>query len=547
MFQGSSDAATASSSAVTASVQSDTVPATSSDGIRRGGGRGRGPGRGCALVPTARAPPQQAAPPQVDNDVDWNWQKATFTRKDIPFTGASGPSAAAQNCITPADFFSLFFTDSVIDNLVVETNRYAEQSRNEKPSAMSWKPVDRDDMTAFIGLTIAMGVCDLPEIHDYWSTEPALEMSWYRSVMPRDRFTQILRYLHCSDKKLALPRTDPQYDKLHKIRPVLGTVLENCKAHYIPAEHISIDEQMIGTRCRVGFIQYMPNKPQRFGIKVWALADSRNAYLCNFQIYTGKHENTMELGLSYRAVYDLTQPYLNNGYKLYTDNFYTSPKLAKDLLVDGTYLTGTVRTNRKGFPKDLVGEKLDKNVSVFLHCDGITAVHWKDKRDVFCLSSLHGNEIETVKNKNDDEEEKSKPKMICDYNTNMGGVDLHDQLQVYYSIGRKGMKWWRRVFWRLCEISVLNSFVLHNLVHGKSRQMTQKKFRLQLAYSLTEAEISKRANPPDTSDSCEDLAGLQHPCPDYLENTLHTTHTSDTDAEYVQNRKKPSDWQIQGH
>ena len=42
MFQGSSDAATASSSAVTAIVQSDTVPATSSDGVRRGRGRGRG-------------------------------------------------------------------------------------------------------------------------------------------------------------------------------------------------------------------------------------------------------------------------------------------------------------------------------------------------------------------------------------------------------------------------------------------------------------------------------------------------------------------------
>ena len=46
MFQGSSDAATASSSAVTASVQSDTVPATtrsrsSSVGVRRGQGGGR--------------------------------------------------------------------------------------------------------------------------------------------------------------------------------------------------------------------------------------------------------------------------------------------------------------------------------------------------------------------------------------------------------------------------------------------------------------------------------------------------------------------------
>jgi len=56
---GSSDAATASSSAVAASVQSDTVPATtrscsSSVGVRRGRGRGR------TTVQATRDPPQQA-------------------------------------------------------------------------------------------------------------------------------------------------------------------------------------------------------------------------------------------------------------------------------------------------------------------------------------------------------------------------------------------------------------------------------------------------------------------------------------------------------
>lgn len=372
------------------------------------------------------------------------------------------------------------------------------QSRHDTPSTMSWVPVTRQEMAAFLGLHIAMGVANLPEIHDYWSTEPALEIGWYKSVMPRDRFTQILRYLHCSGTP-SKPRTDPDHDKLHKIRPFLNSVLDSSLSHNIPQEHISIDEQMVGTRCRVSFIQFMPDKPQRFGIKLWALADSRNGYLCNFQIYTGKEAGTAEVGLAYRVVYDLMQPYLNKGYKLYTDNFYTSPKLVKDLLRDNTYLTGTVRSNRRGFPKDFATSKLDSGASEFLHSDGITAVHWKDKRDVYCLSSLHGSEIDALPSNSGDAGVKLKPRLVCDYNTHMGGVDLHDQLQVYYSIGRKGMKWWKRVFWRLCEIAVLNSYLLHNVVHGKSRKMTQKAFRLKLAYSLTEDLVTQRANPTDNA------------------------------------------------
>ena len=431
-------------------------------------------------------------------DTDWNWQ-TSFTKKDIQFTAIPGPSDTARNCNTPADFFGLLFSAAVIDKLITETNNYAAQSRADTPSNMTWTAVSKEEMHAFLGLNIAMGVSDLPEIHDYWATEPAFEMPWYRSVMSCDRFTQILRCLHCSNSNAAKPRTDPEYDKQFKIRPILDSMSESCAVHYIPHEHIAIDEQMIGTRCRVSFIQYMPDKPQRFVIKLWALADSRNGYLSKFQVYTGKEKDTAEVGLSHRVVHDLMGPYLNKGYKLYTDNFYTSPMLVKDLLNDGTYLTGTVRTNRKGFPKELVGTKLERNVAEFLYCDGITAVHWKDKRDVYGLSSLHGDEIEvvSVRSGESDGEQRTKPKLICDYNDNMGGVDLHDQLQVYYSIGRKGMKWWRRVFWRLVEISVLNSYVLRNEVHGKSRKLTQKKFRLELAYSLTHESIERRANPPD--------------------------------------------------
>lgn len=36
-----------------------------------------------------------------------------------------------------------------------------------------------------------------------------------------------------------------------------------------------------------GMKQYMPNKPVKFGFKVWAAADSDSKYFYNFQFYRG--------------------------------------------------------------------------------------------------------------------------------------------------------------------------------------------------------------------------------------------------------------------
>jgi hypothetical protein len=48
-----------------------------------------------------------------------------------------------------------------------------------------------------------------------------------------------------------LPRENPKYDKLFKVRFVIDSVLANCKK--IPQEEKhSIDEQIIPTKCRSG-------------------------------------------------------------------------------------------------------------------------------------------------------------------------------------------------------------------------------------------------------------------------------------------------------
>ena len=70
----------------------------------------------------------------------------------------------------------------------------------------------------------------------------------------------------------------------------------------------------------------MPKKPTKWGIKVWVCADVRTSYVTKFSIYTGK-ENDENAGkkLDYCIVMKLLKPYLGKHYKVYFDNFYTSP------------------------------------------------------------------------------------------------------------------------------------------------------------------------------------------------------------------------------
>ena len=70
------------------------------------------------------------------------------------------------------------------------------------------------------------------------------------------------------------------------------------------------------------------------------------------QIYTGKNAETcVSAGLCTRVVLDLMSGLEDYGLDLYTDNYYTGPMLFTTLYSKGINACGTVRVNRKGFPK----------------------------------------------------------------------------------------------------------------------------------------------------------------------------------------------------
>lgn len=106
------------------------------------------------------------------------------------------------------------------------------------------------------------------------------------------------------------------------------------------------------------------------------------------------------------------------------------------------------------------------------------------------------------------------PVIISDYNKYMGGVDLADQAMCYYSVGRKTMKWWRRVFWRWHDQAITNAFVIYNANRANvGTPPQQKQFRIEVAYAyaLSSAMLSYRHFGHSPSQQLSRLSGKHFP------------------------------------
>ena len=133
------------------------------------------------------------------------------------------------------------------------------------------------------------------------------------------------------------------------------------------------------------------------------------------------------------------EKYLDRNYHVYFDNFYTSYDLVLKLLLKKTWSCGTIRVNRGLFSPDFIYEKLDIGSSAFLKTDdGIIVAHWKDKRAVYVISSIHGNSEVRIQRH---AQELMKPSSICEYSKHMGGVDKCHQYLSYYTVSRRSIKW----------------------------------------------------------------------------------------------------------
>ena len=230
---------------------------------------------------------------------------------------------------------------------------------------------------------------------------------------------------------------------------------------------------MVKSRHMSGLRQFIEDKPNKWGIKLWVLADSSNGYTVDFNVYIGKEagQTVSANGLGYDVVMKLIRPFVKQGYHLFVDNFYTSVTLFKDLYNQGVLATGTTMETRRDFPASLKNSKewakgRERGSMRWERVSPCLALQWIDNKVVSVLTTIdnandHGQVSRKCKTAGEwSSKVVSQPKAIANYNKYINAVDRSDQILATNNVNRKCMRWWKTLFFHLIDIAVVNSFLL---------------------------------------------------------------------------------------
>ena len=234
---------------------------------------------------------------------DIEWSDTLEEVKVKEFKSPTGPTVPVPCSIL--ETFFLLFTRDLIQYIADQTNLYAQQCMGPEKYA-DWTKVTPEEINAFFGFMILMGLVQLPALSDYWSKDDTFRYGKIADRITRDRFLDIMRYIHFVDNTTLPKHGQEGYNKLGKVQPIIDIINKQFQTLYNVSREVSVDEAMIPFKGRSSIKQYMPNKPVKRGIKVWAMADARTGFISKFDVYTGKKGDNVEKGLGSSVVKHLT-------------------------------------------------------------------------------------------------------------------------------------------------------------------------------------------------------------------------------------------------
>ena len=172
--------------------------------------------------------------------------------------------------------------------------------------------------------------------------------------MPCHGLLELGTYLHLVD-----PNNKDPSDLLAKVKLLVDRLKVKFSDAYIPEKN-NLDEGLVKFN-RLSFKQYMPMKPNKFGIEQWLLADVNTYFILQFQINLGKNRNRepfQQKLISFYVIWSLGEPYLDSRQHLFFDNFFSSVDLMKIVDRLKNLCLWDMAHQQENFPEDLNKLKL---------------------------------------------------------------------------------------------------------------------------------------------------------------------------------------------
>lgn len=169
----------------------------------------------------------------------------------------------------------------MINDIIKNTNAYAaekigDQELSKRSIWNTWENVTKEEFLAFIAVILNMGTMPLSHKQEYWATSEVSYIPFYGNTFTRDRFNQIFWMLHLKQT----PSNDKSLKtRLQKASSFLEYISDQFSDYWIPNNCISVDESVVKFKGKISFITYNPNKPTKWGIRIYVLI--MEAYLQN--------------------------------------------------------------------------------------------------------------------------------------------------------------------------------------------------------------------------------------------------------------------------
>ena len=261
----------------------------------------------------------------------------------------SGPASYSTSRVaadSPVSSFQTLFDIPMLRNI----KKCSIEEGRRRTEDQTWD-VTLHELDQFIGLVIARGVIggrNFP-LKKFWGKLWGCQM--FSQIMSRDRFVEIMRFLRF-DLKTERRRKLLQ-DKFALALQLWNSFISNCQKAFIPQWAITVDEQLLPCKARCKFIQYMANKPDKFGLKFWLAVDVENKYLFNGFPYIGKDDTrSSAVCVPIDVMLKLMAPLFQRGYNVMCDNYFTALGLALKLAEKKCSLVGILSQNRREIPEE---------------------------------------------------------------------------------------------------------------------------------------------------------------------------------------------------
>ncbi|XP_058789687.1 piggyBac transposable element-derived protein 3-like [Phymastichus coffea] len=174
--------------------------------------------------------------------------------------------------LSTVQMYELYFASDLKEYIIKCTNSNVYQ-------------LTADKFEIFLGIIITTIFNNRKSQRDYWSSNELFRCNPIASAMSRDKFLKIKRNIKFSESQ-----DENEPDKVWRVRNILNIFRKNISQFGFFFTALFIDEMMVKFHGRAPILQFMPNKPERFGIKMWKIC-SPEGYLFDLDVYCGQGSN----------------------------------------------------------------------------------------------------------------------------------------------------------------------------------------------------------------------------------------------------------------